>query len=265
MAEEEVPGGVPLYYAEFWVRVYDLPSDLITQNCVEGPKEFFNSLLLVEIVEIINSTKVEEFHLEGVQGLATIKIRLNQRGLQVDQICVLCGQAEDSVHTLLKCPLAVDCWKLIRVDSSRIVYTEFGSWFFSLFQQSNSECIAKFCAVAWRLWGSRNQLIRNQKSFTAVQIVQHGISYLNNWLAVRTDKASGFATPNMNSRGSGWHPGLRPPKFAEAVALRHTLQWLSVQQYSNVQLEIDSKEVLFGVMSAEEDFLEWGLIMADCK
>ncbi|KAJ9189518.1 hypothetical protein P3X46_000801 [Hevea brasiliensis] len=31
MAEEEVPGGVPLYYAEFRVRVYDLPSDLITQ------------------------------------------------------------------------------------------------------------------------------------------------------------------------------------------------------------------------------------------
>ncbi|KAF2302151.1 hypothetical protein GH714_033020 [Hevea brasiliensis] len=114
MAEEEVPGGVPLYYAEFWVRVYDLPSDLITQSTGFG------------------------FVLRDENGMFVIA-------------------------------------------------------------------------------------------------------------------------------GSGWHPGLRPPKFAEAVALRHTLQWLSVQQYSNVQLEIDSKEVLFGVMSAEEDFLEWGLIMADCK
>ncbi|KAJ9182183.1 hypothetical protein P3X46_006206 [Hevea brasiliensis] len=131
----------------------------VARAVLRDQRNFSTPVCWLKLWKLLISPKLKNFIWRTCRDLLPSRLRLNQRDLQVDQTCVLCGQEEDSVHALLKCPLAIDCWKLIGVDYSRIVYAEFRSWFFSLFQQSNSKCIAKFCAMAWSLWGSRNQLI----------------------------------------------------------------------------------------------------------
>ncbi|KAF2315378.1 hypothetical protein GH714_039064 [Hevea brasiliensis] len=54
--------------------------------------------------------------------------------------------------------------------------------------------------------------------------------------------------------GSGWKKGLSLPKVVAAFGLRTVLSWLSSKHFHNIQVEVDSKELVQGILFWEEDY-----------
>ena len=72
-------------------------------------------------------------------------------------------------------------------------------WFSELIQEHNTEEMKIISMVCWSLWKNRNNIVWNQKSLEATEVVNSAILVLNQWQSAQDrsfDNLFGFITPS---------------------------------------------------------------------
>ncbi|KAM6584107.1 hypothetical protein CsatB_011109 [Cannabis sativa] len=98
--------------------------------------------------------KVLHFGWRAMSGILATKVELNSKHVYVNNLCSFCNTAEESImHVLVSC-----------------------------------EQLEEALMVAWAIWNARNNLLWNQKSTTAAEVILSARTHLYQWQCAQQSK-----------------------------------------------------------------------------
>ena len=92
---------------------------------------------------------------------------------------------QDTFHTLVKCPLAKDVWKLSDLGDLSEVVDSFRDWWKLVVQRQNMEELNMTTMLLLSLWNSRNELIWNGRRKSSSWTFNAAIHTLIQWQHAR--------------------------------------------------------------------------------
>lgn len=130
--------------------------------------------------------KVRVFLWRALNSCLPTKCRLQSRMVQTYNVCPLCGSdSETADHCLIQCLFVKSCWNIVcpgvTFDSSMNLI----SWF-RLVMNQMKEKLSKISMVCWSIWKARNDVVWNNKSVRAGNVVSFAIAYLTQWERVQS-------------------------------------------------------------------------------
>ncbi|KAM6600456.1 hypothetical protein CsatA_020065 [Cannabis sativa] len=124
-----------------------------------------------------------------MSGILATKVELNSKHVYVNNLCSFCNTAEESImHVLVSCNFAKSCW--VRSSLNIISFSQhyFYSWFQDLMSSNSGEQLEEALMVAWAIWNARNNLLWNQKSTTAAEVILSARTHLYQWQCAQQSK-----------------------------------------------------------------------------
>uniref|UniRef100_A0A803QPB9 Reverse transcriptase zinc-binding domain-containing protein n=1 Tax=Cannabis sativa TaxID=3483 RepID=A0A803QPB9_CANSA len=96
-----------------------------------------------------------------------------------------------------------NCWKklwkldvppkvqhfLWRACTSCLPTKDFSSWFFALLEEDRGDVILDAAMLIWSLWKTRNEVLWQKKSATALRVVKSARHVLNQWMVARSQQS----------------------------------------------------------------------------
>uniref|UniRef100_A0A803PHD5 Reverse transcriptase zinc-binding domain-containing protein n=1 Tax=Cannabis sativa TaxID=3483 RepID=A0A803PHD5_CANSA len=133
--------------------------------------------------------KVLHFGWRALTATLATKVELNTKHVHVNQLCIFCNMAEETImHVLVQCPYAMSCWHRSSLNIISTVPMQFQEWFQGLMQTNTQEKIEETLKVSWAIWNARNNLMWNQKSATAAEVVLSARTHLYQWQRAQQSK-----------------------------------------------------------------------------
>ncbi|KAM6583555.1 hypothetical protein CsatB_010557 [Cannabis sativa] len=118
----------------------------------------------------------------GSNCLPTLS-QLASKRVPVNTRCPLCEEMDETIaHVLLSCRLVKMVWERVGIGTADIAAgTVFLDWCVSNFTQlaAEKQCLA--AAICWAVWGARNDVVWQGKSFNISAIIVSAKSYLDQW------------------------------------------------------------------------------------
>lgn len=110
------------------------------------------------------------------------KIQLAIKHVQVDKRCPVCLSGDETIlHSLVSCPFAAQCWRLIILNYCDPQEYDFLSWLERMFRDCSNNLYAEIAIVSWEIWNARNIFFWNKKRSLANSIVASAKQYLFKW------------------------------------------------------------------------------------
>uniref|UniRef100_A0A803Q4D5 ALOG domain-containing protein n=1 Tax=Cannabis sativa TaxID=3483 RepID=A0A803Q4D5_CANSA len=102
------------------------------------------------------------------------------------------------------------CGELVRVVFLR-------SWFFNLLDSNQAEVVVDAAMISWSIWKTRNEVLWQKKTSTALRVVQSAKKVLDQWRVANKNTTTSFATGvlsnnNIWSKPMGGKIKVREPK-----------------------------------------------------
>ncbi|XP_074352995.1 uncharacterized protein LOC141692156 [Apium graveolens] len=120
-------------------------------------------------------------------------VQLQMKRVQVQAICPQCqGEPQTTLHALVQCPFASQCWSIMFPSVQVNVSSCFNSWLVTLLSSVNARVQAKIITLCWVIWRARNDRVWNQKSSSANKTVAAARQYLTQWTETQ---CRSFVTP----------------------------------------------------------------------
>ncbi|XP_031094430.1 uncharacterized protein LOC115998901 [Ipomoea triloba] len=109
---------------------------------------------------------------------------LYMKRVNCDQVCMLCGLANESVvHLFANCSFARDCWR--ELDAAwNLSYVDSQSWLAEMWNVLSKNMLEKVVMVCWALWENRNSLCWKNTGMPPITVVQHALAFYENWKKV---------------------------------------------------------------------------------
>lgn len=100
----------------------------------------------------------------------------------VTDLCPTCNEQPETVlHCLVTCEFAKACHLKLGLTDVHGSFQSFLEWIQLVFQQRNKAQIHQIVTVCWMVWKSRNDLVWNQRSMDANEVVESAFVVLNHW------------------------------------------------------------------------------------
>lgn len=133
--------------------------------------------------------KFKHFIWKMGSGILAVKDNLIHRHIPVDPTCPrCCHDTESSLHASFLCPFAQQVWRLsglpISITDENVSLHQKLDTIFSYASRSDLSDEHKLLPfwVIWRLWKSRNDLLFNRTTHTAVEVITKAREDLKEWL-----------------------------------------------------------------------------------
>jgi hypothetical protein len=124
------------------------------------------------------ANKVKHFIWRLAHNSHPLRENLVRRGMKIDTICPVCNRFdEDGGHLFLKCKLAKNIWRELKLDREWEKYKEFGCAREVVHQMllENEEKRCLMFTMVWYIWAERN-LIREEGRRRPAEVIAHLIS-----------------------------------------------------------------------------------------
>ncbi|XP_074322735.1 uncharacterized protein LOC141659705 [Apium graveolens] len=172
-------------------------------------------------------------------------------------------EEESILHSLVTCQYAKQSWLLLLPGINFFEASNFNSWLWTVLSTVDSRKHAEIVMLCWSLWRSRNDLIWNQKSTSALKTVAAARQYLAQWKATQSRQFVTPLQPLLEGDGAcTWvkpqpnkvkvsvdaaifkdHPGV------EAMAFKEALSWMEIRDWQDATVETDCLSVVKAIRS----------------
>ena len=106
---------------------------------------------------------------------------LQQKGVRVESICPVCKMEDETVdHAFLRCPIAMQCWRLILPEMQYRGQSLF-HWWDQVIGKTDKAKQAEVAAVCWALWRARNEVVWNKRYTRVYVVIAQAKQYLDQW------------------------------------------------------------------------------------
>ncbi|XP_060959447.1 uncharacterized protein LOC133030654 [Cannabis sativa] len=120
-------------------------------------------------------------------------------------VCPFCNfSAETICHILLGCSFSRSCWSLSAVNVTGAHCSDFNAWFFDLMASKPPEVVRESAMVSWKIWAVRNDLVWNDKTCSAYEVVRSARVVLNQWLNAQSQKHGALLIDDINNVNEHW-------------------------------------------------------------
>uniref|UniRef100_A0A803PWA8 Uncharacterized protein n=1 Tax=Cannabis sativa TaxID=3483 RepID=A0A803PWA8_CANSA len=148
------------------------------------PTEFWSAFWKINV-----QPKVLQFGWRALTGTLATKVQLNTKHVPISQLCTFCNVADETIqHILVDCSYARSCWHRSSVDFSSAASMVYHEWFQQVMVSNNTGQIEEALMVTWAIWNARNQLLWNQKSTAALDVVLSARSNLYQWQSAQQNR-----------------------------------------------------------------------------
>ncbi|XP_060962217.1 uncharacterized protein LOC115711062 [Cannabis sativa] len=151
--------------------------------------------------------KVLHFMWKALTQCLPTRMQLQKKHVDVPASCIFCHTSVESIsHVLLECQFAQSCWNRAAVSTAATaVGFDFSLWFESLLHRGRAGMIEEGSMVAWSIWKARNELLWKNKSRTAVEVVSHARSVLDQWSYAQSNRFEPLLVPeNQHHKEEHW-------------------------------------------------------------
>uniref|UniRef100_A0A803PV21 Reverse transcriptase n=1 Tax=Cannabis sativa TaxID=3483 RepID=A0A803PV21_CANSA len=149
--------------------------------------------------------KVHHLVWRAMSGCLPTKVQLTTKHVHVDLTCPLCNvEVESIAHVLLHCPFARSCWNISMVGYNGEAATDFFSWFGDLLAKNQQSVVEEAAMVAWRIWLARNDILWNNKSTKALDVVKLARTNLVSWRNAQNQKSEALLNVNYSKDLEHW-------------------------------------------------------------
>ncbi|XP_063942429.1 uncharacterized protein LOC135150218 [Daucus carota subsp. sativus] len=195
---------------------------------------------------------------------------LRIKRVPVDSWCPTCNAfPETTVHSLLTCSFALQCWNLTDFSTTLDTFGSFQEWLQAIFDQKRKSDVEIIAMISWMLWKNRNDVVWKQKCMDVSSIVTAALSVLNQWKFVQDRYSYAFVARNHNGTlieaKSRCAQGSISPVLAEAMGIWEALSWIKTRKLSNVDVEADSLELVQWIRSSYTSLSYVGRMVDKCK
>ncbi|KAM6592724.1 hypothetical protein CsatA_000427 [Cannabis sativa] len=113
-------------------------------------------------------------------------------------------EPETASHVLLRCNFARSCWNLASTDAAGTGNADFSSWFCDLLLHCRKAVVEEAAMITWRLWMARNDLLWNNKSTTALEVIRSAKANLDNWQNAQSNGTIPLLNVNFSKGIEHW-------------------------------------------------------------
>lgn len=161
----------------FVKSAYSLIQDNKTHHSTNGNSGFWRRLWNLKI-----PPKIKSFLWRACSECFPTKDLLRARMVQVNILCPVCNESPESIlHCLVTCPFANTCLYKPGITTISGEFHSFLDRLQLVFQQRDKLQIHKSVTICWMVWKSQNDLVWNQHSMDANEVVQSAYAILNHW------------------------------------------------------------------------------------
>ncbi|XVF53061.1 hypothetical protein PTKIN_Ptkin05aG0069300 [Pterospermum kingtungense] len=137
-------------------------------------------------------------------GCLPTRLNLQRRGITMHSTCVFCSNnLENEWHIFTSCVYAQDCWKQVGLDGLVEACMEnvesFREWFFKVMGLLSTFQLGKFAMTIYAIWTQRNNMLWNEECLPASVAISKSISFLYDWLNMRSKRLSGSMVLSLRS------------------------------------------------------------------
>lgn len=106
---------------------------------------------------------------------------LQSKHVLVNGLCQVCRRGRNTVHVLITCPFAVQCWQLVIQEFQWTEIHELHQWWEQILSNYDNNKQAVVATVCWSLWKARNEMMWNKKETRAYVVIENAKQYLEQW------------------------------------------------------------------------------------
>lgn len=122
----------------------------------------------------------------AARGILPTQVNVAKRGVNIDKSCPRCQASDESIfHDIVCCLEITHVWILMSLE---YLIQPFDEWFANLLTQGTKEDVCKTVFLMHQIWQSRNELIWDNKAFSAHEVWRIATRNLSDWEMLRTDK-----------------------------------------------------------------------------
>ncbi|KAJ8761929.1 hypothetical protein K2173_006531 [Erythroxylum novogranatense] len=216
--------------------------------------------------------KVREFLWRALRGVLPTKGKLAQRGMNYGTLCGCGADPETLDLALLHCPAAASVWHLWGCGGSSTSLS-----FVNCFAALRASSILHLALDYFQEWTAAQQRRRTplprSPASTSNATGDSSVLWKCYTDAAIFDSSRSFGSGSVTCATDGtflhafstFCHGSVPPKVAEAIALRSSLEQVSTRCLGPGLVFSDAQEVVQAVSSDVEDWSEYGNIIEDCR
>ncbi|VAI86141.1 unnamed protein product [Triticum turgidum subsp. durum] len=200
-----------------------------------------------------------------------LRMKLKQRGLEVDTRCPVCFRLdEDGGHCFLKCKFVKKIWGLSQMEPIRLkllLCTNPLCLLEEVFRLNEEECM-KVCILLWLVWHQRNKANAGEKIKCPDDILS-SINY--HTYEYRSLKQRRMIPKQTNIQkwtpppGAGNLEHVSDAFHAEALAILNALNATAKMGFNQVIFEMDSTVLKQAISSEDYDLAPLGALFQEIK
>uniref|UniRef100_A0A803NTK3 RNase H type-1 domain-containing protein n=1 Tax=Cannabis sativa TaxID=3483 RepID=A0A803NTK3_CANSA len=149
----------------------------------------------------------------------------------------------------------------------------FGSWFGDILSKNQQAVKEEAAMIVWRLWMARNDVLWNNKTVKAFEVVKLARTNLINVDGAIFEAESRFGvgvvirdyTEKLIEVVSISKSGVVRPEIAEVIGVKEALSWIKKHSYSDVEIETDSLVVVQAIDGEVYMPSQFGMLVQDCR
>ena len=143
------------------------------------------------------SPKLQHFLWRALKNALPVGAQLAIRGIQAELNCKRCGELESISHLFLSCPFAVEFWKKVPIQASRLGETELENlrdWLTAFVKSPSLPPVGLVSSplilwLLWNLWTARNKLVFEGKIYHEEDIISKSIAEAKAWEEANVKRA----------------------------------------------------------------------------
>uniref|UniRef100_A0A803QMW8 RNase H type-1 domain-containing protein n=1 Tax=Cannabis sativa TaxID=3483 RepID=A0A803QMW8_CANSA len=166
-----------------------------------GADKKWQQLWLLDIL-----AKAKHMLWRALSGCLPTKVQLDTKHVNVDLTCPLCHVDIETIsHVLMHCDFAKSCWNISAIDFQRGGGTpDFAIWFGEALLKDTLTVMEERAMVTWRIWLARNDILWNNKTTTAFEVVRSARTNLDSWKNAQVQRTAPLLNVNYSNGREHW-------------------------------------------------------------
>ncbi|KAM6557685.1 hypothetical protein CsatB_004704 [Cannabis sativa] len=150
--------------------------------------------------------KVLHFAWRVLTDCLATRVQLQIRRVPVQSHCLFCNSAaETSFHLFIECPFSKSCWNISAVTIPSTTAASFLDWFTAVSDRYKGDAIEEVLMVSWSIWKARNNIVWNNKTTTAAEVVFTAHQVLDQWKHAQSCRFEPLhLSSNISSSSDNW-------------------------------------------------------------
>lgn len=149
--------------------------------------------------------RVKMFLWRACANALPTRTNLCQRGIEIDPMCTVCGEKEETVdHLFTECAPVAQVWygTMLRIDVQRERISTFREWLWKKMNEFPPEYVGLFTYTVWEVWKRRNSMHFEAKLFNVHEVITRAFSQWSEFMDSKERSEEGERVRKRTGRWS---------------------------------------------------------------